>query len=114
MTKEDNSLTTSLKTLIEKEYIIKTKSYSSGNPQANATIDRIHQVAGNRVHTYRLHEPYVDDADPWMGILAEYHFVIRSMYHRTKGKCPGRLVFVRYMILLINHNANWRYIHQRK
>ena len=28
---------------IEKEYIINTKSASSGNPQVNATIDRIHK-----------------------------------------------------------------------
>ena len=52
--------------LIEQEYGIKTNPASSGNPQANATIEIIHQVLGNLIHTYNLHDKYGDDADPWM------------------------------------------------
>ena len=49
-----------------------------------------------------------------MGILAASAFVVRSMYHTTKGKIPGQLVFGRDMILLITHVAYWIYIRKRK
>ena len=100
--------------MIENEYGIKTKPASPGNLQANSTIDILHQELGNLIRTYNLHEIYVDDADPFMGILEAASFVERSTYHRTKEKTPGQLVFGRYMILTINHVADWRYTSQRK
>ena len=72
--------------LIEEEYGIKTKPYSSGNQQANATIERIHQVSGNLIRKFNLHDIYVDDADPWIEILAAATFGVRSTYHRNKQK----------------------------
>ena len=80
----------------------------------NSTIERIHQVLGNFVITYNLHETYVDNSDPWMEILVAAALVVRPTYHRAKGKSPGRLVFGRYMILPINHIAYLRYIRQSK
>ena len=62
--------------LIENEYVIKTKPYSPGNPQANTIIERIHQVLGSLVRTYNLQEIYVYDSDPWMGILAPESFAV--------------------------------------
>ena len=56
----------------------------------------------------------VDDADPFMVILAAADFAVQSMYHRTKEKNPGQLVFGRDMILPIIHVADWRYIRQHK
>ena len=50
-----------------------------------------------------------------MGILATAAFVIRSMYHRTNQKTLGQLFFGRYMILSINHIANWKkYVREKK
>ena len=53
----------------------------------------IHQALGNLVRTYNLQETYVDDADPWMGVLeaataaaaaaAAAAFAVRSTYHTT-------------------------------
>ena len=100
--------------LIENEYVIKTKLAYPGNPQANAIIERIHQVLGNLVRTYNLQETCVDDVSPWMGILATAAFAVRSTNHRTKDKSPGQLVFGRDIILPINHVADWRYIYQCK
>ena len=100
--------------LIEKEYGIQMKCDSSGNPQANATIKRINQVLGNLVRSYNLQETYLDEADPWMGILVAAAVVAKSTYHRTKQKIPGQLVLGRDMILTIDNIANWRYIRQRK
>ena len=52
--------------MIEQEYGIKTKPDSSRNPQANAIIERIHQVLGNLVRSFNLHDTYVHDDDPCM------------------------------------------------
>ena len=100
--------------LIEDKYGTKNNPASPGNPQVNVTIDRIHQVLGNLVHTYSLQETYVDDADPFMGILNTAAFAVRSTFHITKDKIPRQLVFGRDMILPINHITNWRYIQKRK
>ena len=72
------------RSLIEQKCIIKTKPAYSGNTQANATIERIHQLLGNLVRFYNLQETCVDDADPCMGILAAAAFEVRSTYHRTE------------------------------
>ena len=78
--------------MIEKEYGIKNKPDSSGNPQANTTTERIHKSLGNLAWKYNINEPYVDDADPWMGLLAAAVFLVRSTYHRIIGKSMGQLV----------------------
>ena len=95
---------------IEDKYGTKNKPASPGNPQVNANIERIHQVLGNLVRTYNLQETYVDDADPFMGILDTAAFAVQSTYHNKKYKILGQLVFGRDMILTINHVADWRYI----
>ena len=94
--------------VIDNKYGIMTKPYSPGNPQAKKIIERIHQELGNLVLTHNLQETYVDDADPWMGILAASAFTIQYTYRKTKVKSPGQLVFGRYMIPSINHIADWR------
>ena len=67
-------------------YGIKTNPSSPGNPQANVTIERIHQVLGNLARTYNLQETYVDYVDPFMGILAAAAFSVQYTYHRKKEK----------------------------
>ena len=75
--------------LTEDKYGTKNKPASPGNPQVNETMERIHQVLGNLVRTCNLQETYVDDADPFMGILDTAAFAVQSTYHRKKDKIPG-------------------------
>ena len=100
--------------MIEQKCGIKTKPASSGNPQANTIIEIIYQVLGNLVCTYNLQETYVDEADPWMGILATAAFAVQITYHWTKQKSPGKLVLGQDMILPIDYIANCRCVRQRK
>ena len=86
--------------------MIKTKPASSGNPQASATIYRIHQVFRDLVCTYNLQEIYVDDTDLWIGILSAAVFAVQITYRP--------IIFGKYMILPINHISNMRYIRHRK
>ena len=79
--------------MIKQEYKIKTKHDSSGNSQAKATIEQIHQVLDNCLRTYNIQEKFGDDADPWMGILVATDFAVRSTYHWTKQKNSGPISF---------------------
>ena len=47
---------------------------------------KINKVLGNLVQTYNPHEIYVDDADPWTGILAAAAFLYAPRTTRLKVK----------------------------
>jgi hypothetical protein len=84
------------------------------NPQANAIVKWVQQTIGNIIQTFELHENYLDEDDPWKGILAATAFALHATYHTTLQKSPGQLVFSGDMIFNIQHTADWEYIHARK
>jgi len=100
--------------MIKNDYGIKAKPITTRNPQANAIVERIHQVIANIVRTFELQDNYLDEEEPWQGILAATAFAVRSTYHTTLQKTPGQLVFGRDMIFNLKHTANWEYIRLRK
>ena len=100
--------------MIRNDYGIKGKPITVRNPQANAIVERVHQVIGNIIRTFELEHNYLDDDDPWKGILSATAFAVRSTFHTTLQNSPGQLVFGRDMIFNIQHTANWEYIKQRK
>ena len=61
-----------------------------------------------------MDKKYVDEDDPWKGILSAEAFVIRSTFHTTNKKSPSQLVFWKDMIVPIEHVFNWRLIYQHK
>jgi transposase InsO family protein len=96
------------------DYGIKHRPITVRNPQANAIVERVHQVIGNMIHTFELQDNYLDEEDPWKGILSATAFAVRATYHTTLQKSPGQLVFGRDMIFNVKHAANWEYIRARK
>ena len=102
------------KHMLVHDYGIKRKPITVRNPQANAIVERIHQVIANMVRTFELETNYLDVENPWKGVLSATAFAIRSTYHTTLKKSPGQLVFGRDMIFNISHVANWELIHQNK
>ena len=54
---------------------------------------------------FNISETYVDEDDPWSGILAAAAFEICSTKNRLKYYSPGQLVFGRDMILAIKHKC---------
>ncbi len=93
--------------MIKEDYGIKAKPITVRNPQANAIVERIHQVIGNIIRTFELEDNYLDEDDPWKGILSATAFAVRSTFHTTLQQTPGQLVFGRDMIFNIKHTANW-------
>jgi len=96
------------------DYGIKRKPITVRNPQANAICERVHQVIGNIIRTFELQTNYLDEDDPWKGILSATAFAIRCTYHTTLHSTPGQLVFGRDLIFNIQHAANWDIIRQHK
>ena len=92
--------------MVKNDYGIQRKLITVRNPQANAIVERVHQVLGNMVRTFELEDHYVDAEDPWKGILSAVSFAIRSTIHTTTQKTPAQLVFGRDMILNIQHIAD--------
>ena len=82
--------------------------------QMAAIVERVHQVMGNMIRTYELEDNYLDENDPWGGILSATAFAVQSTYHTTLKASPRQLVFGQDMILNIKHVADWEAITQHK
>jgi hypothetical protein len=100
--------------MIKEDYGVKAKPITVRNPQANAIVERVYQVIGNIIHTFELENNYLDDNDPWKGILSATAFAVRSTFHTALQNTPGQLVFGHDMILNVKHEANWEYICAQK
>ena len=74
---------------------------------SNVILERIHQVLGNLVRTCNITQTYVDEYEPWSGILAAASFAILSTTNSLKGYSPVQLVFFRDVILPIKHTVGW-------
>jgi hypothetical protein len=100
---------------LKDEYGIEKKIITARNPQANAIIERVHQVVHNMIRTSGIDN--IDDLkDSWTlpGILAATRRAINSTVHTTLRATPTQLVFGRDAILNINFKADWQYIKERK
>ena len=93
---------------------IKPKHITVKNPQANAVLERIHQVVGDMLRSKDLENYDFNPTDPWSDILASVAWAIRNTVHRTLDATPGQLVFGRDMIFHDTFRANWQAIHNRK
>ena len=100
--------------MVRDDYGIKRKPITKRNPQANAMIERVHQVLGNLIRTCDVNNTELDLDDPWSGILAATMFAVRATYHTTTQATPSQLVFGRDAILNTKFEANWQLIKQRK
>ena len=101
--------------MIKNDYGLEKRGATKRNPQANAIIERIHQTIGNIIRTFQAQDnPYLDEENPWDGILAATMFATRATYHTTTQATPAQLVFGRDAILNTKFEANWNYIRERK
>ena len=104
------------KNTMENDFGIEVKYATTANPQANAIVERIHQVIGNMLRTLGLEDIYLlpPPYDPFQGVIAAICYAIRTTWHSTMQATPGQLVFGRDMILNIRHIANWNYMQERR
>ena len=100
--------------MLKNDFGVTRKPITTRNPQANAIIERVHQVIANIIRTYELQDNYLDEDNPWKGILSATAFAVRSTYHTTLKQTPGQIVFGRDMIFNVEHIVNWEYIRASK
>ena len=100
--------------IIKDEHGNEKKLISTRDPQANYTLEHIHQTVGNMICTYEVHNNQLDEDNPWSGILAAISFATRATIHTALQQPPCQLVFGRDAILNISHQANWKVINDRK
>jgi hypothetical protein len=62
--------------MIKEDCAIKAKPITVRNPQANAIVERVHQVKGYIIRTFELESNYLDEEDPWKGILSATAFSV--------------------------------------
>ena len=65
------------------------------------------------MRTCNINQYYVDEDEPWSGILAASVFLILSTKNRMKGYIPGQLICFHDMILPIKHTVDWELIRQK-
>ena len=68
------------------------------NPQANAMVERGHQVVLNMLSTKDLDNKVLYDIDPWGETLASIAWAISAYYHRTIMSTPGQSIFDREIL----------------
>ena len=96
------------------DFDIKPVCTTVKNPQANAPVERVHQVIRNMMVTKDLNERVLDHIDPWGEILSSIAWAIRASYHSTLQATPGQLVFGRDMIFNMTTVIDWHAMHNRK
>ena len=84
------------------------KAITVKNPQANAVLERLHQVIGNHFRTS------VDVNDDRVNALQAIAFAIRATYRTVTQASPAQLVFGRDMMMDTLFTANWKEIRDRK
>ncbi len=89
---------------------------NSWNPQANAVLERIHQVLGDGLQAFDLEGTEIDpeEDDPFNEYLAAVSYAICSAFHQTHGYLPSQMVFGRDMFLDASAEINWDKIRRRK
>ena len=77
------------------------------NPQANAPVERMHQVILNMLLTKDIYNKLFDYIDPWGETRGYIAWAIRSSYHPTIGSTPDKYLFGRDMIFNLTSVVYW-------
>jgi hypothetical protein len=104
--------------MLNKEYYypIKRKLITTQNPQANAVIERIHQVVHNMIRVQAISgKKDVKETYKLKGVLAAIRSAVLSVVHTTtRATPPTQLVFGYNALLNISFEADWQYMKERK
>jgi hypothetical protein len=83
------------------------------NPQANAFVERTHQVIANALRTMELERRIIDDSS-FAAICANVAYGMRATYHTELQASPAQVVFGRDMIINASYLADWKAIAHRR
>ena len=84
------------------------------NPQANAILERIHQVVTNMMRTSNLDMQETCTPDMIDDFIANVGWAICSTHHTVLGTTPGAAIFSQDMLFDIPYIADWSEIGKRR
>jgi hypothetical protein len=93
---------------------LKHKPTTIKNPQANAILERIHQVVTNMMRTSSLDMQETCTPEMIDDFIANVGWAIRSTHHTVLGTTPGAAIFSRDMLFDIPYIADWSKIGKRR
>ena len=99
-------------TLIQSEYGLKYRPIKLWNLTSKLILEIINQVLVNIKRIYNLQENWVDEDDPWNGLLVAAAFTILSVQRRLKIKSLCLLLFFRDTILPTKHKLDRKLIYK--
>ena len=76
-------------------------------PQANAPVERVHQVIVNMIVTKDLDNKVFDYIDPWGETIASIAWLMRASYNCTILSTPGQSVFGVDMVFNLASFVYW-------
>ena len=91
-----------------KDFNIKPVWTSVKSPQANATVEILHQAILNMLVTKDLDNKVLDYIDIWSETLASIAWDIIASYYRIIMATPDQAVFGIYMLLNLASVVDWR------
>ncbi|MFM8588489.1 MAG: RNase H-like domain-containing protein [Bacteroidota bacterium] len=91
-------------------YGIKRKPTSVKNPQANAILERVHQVIMTMLRTTEIDMANTVTPSDIDTFLTNASWAIRSTYHTVLKASPGAAIFGRDMLFDIPYIADWKKI----
>ena len=103
-----------VKAMLHDEYGCIRKLITTRNPQANAMIERAHQVIHNMIRSLEIRGAKDLDDYGWAGVLAAVRQAMRSTVHTTNRATPTQLVFGRDALLNVAFEADWQYLKDQK
>ena len=83
-------------------------------PQANAPVERVHQVILNMLVTKDLNNKVFDYIYSWGENASSIAWDMRAYYHQTIQATPGQAVFGRETVFNITSVVVWRIINTGK
>ncbi len=95
-------------------YGITRKPTTVRNPQANAILERVHQVLMNMLRTAELDMAETVKASDIDAFIHDAAWAIRSTYHTVLKASPGATIFGRDMLFDIPFVADWYKIGERR
>ena len=99
--------------LIE-SYGLKKKPTTIKNPQANAVLERVHQVIASMMRTAEIDMADSVDSDAVSDFLDNAAWAIRSTHHTVLRSSPGAAIFGRDMLFDIPYIADWAKIGEHR
>ncbi|KAE9335414.1 hypothetical protein PF008_g13507 [Phytophthora fragariae] len=90
-------------------YGIESLPTTTRNPQANAVIERVHRVIGEKMRTKDI-----QTQGDWADFLNNTVVAIRTSNHSMLKASPAQPAFSRDMLVDVAHTTDWTAEHRRK